>query len=99
MLVDTLFDLRLTRDMLDAHAAGDRPPPDRQRVNTHGNGDHWFGNELLPDGIPIVRQRGGAGGDAGGRRPRSSTRCSTSSTWAPSSTRSRSGLRRFDFAA
>jgi glyoxylase-like metal-dependent hydrolase (beta-lactamase superfamily II) len=23
-------------------------------VNTHGNGDHWFGNQLLPDGIPII---------------------------------------------
>jgi glyoxylase-like metal-dependent hydrolase (beta-lactamase superfamily II) len=23
-------------------------------MNTHGNGDHWFGNQLLPDGIPII---------------------------------------------
>ncbi len=28
--------------------------PIEQAMNTHGNGDHWFGNSLLPDGIPIV---------------------------------------------
>ena len=28
--------------------------PIEQAMNTHGNGDHWFGNALLPDGIPIV---------------------------------------------
>ncbi len=26
-------------------------------MNTHGNGDHWYGNQLLPDGIPIVATR------------------------------------------
>jgi cyclase len=54
LLVDTLFDLTLTRAMLDSM----RPLTDRspigQAFNTHGNGDHWFGNELLPDGIPII---------------------------------------------
>ncbi len=54
LLVDTLFDLRLTRDMLDAMAPITDRSPIGQAVNTHGNGDHWFGNELLPDGIPII---------------------------------------------
>jgi cyclase len=58
LLVDTLFDLNLTRDMLDAM----RPITDRhpigQAFNTHGNGDHWYGNHLLPDGIPIVASAG-----------------------------------------
>ena len=53
LLVDTLFDLRLTREMLDVM----RPVTDRspigQAMNTHGNGDHWFGNQLLPADIPI----------------------------------------------
>ena len=31
--------------------------PIEQAMNTHGNGDHWYGNELLPDGIPIVATR------------------------------------------
>ncbi len=54
LLVDTLFDLSLTRDMLSAMAPITARNPISQAFNTHGNGDHWFGNELLPDGIPIV---------------------------------------------
>lgn len=54
LLVDTLFDLTLTRDMLDAMQPFTDRNPITQAFNTHGNGDHWFGNALLPDGIPIV---------------------------------------------
>jgi cyclase len=54
LLVDTLFDLKLTREMLDAMAPVTHRSPIAQAFNTHGNGDHWFGNQLLPDGIPIV---------------------------------------------
>jgi cyclase len=54
LLVDTLFDARLTRDMLDAMRPVTEHSPIGQAMNTHGNGDHWFGNALLPDGIPIV---------------------------------------------
>ena len=54
LLVDTLFDLHLTRDMLDAMQPITDSRPISQAFNTHGNGDHWFGNSLLPDGIPIV---------------------------------------------
>lgn len=45
LLVDTLFDLRLTREMLDAM----RPvaPAISVLVNTHANGDHCWGNQLL----------------------------------------------------
>jgi len=54
LLVDTLFDLRLTRDMLEeirrsVPAAGEVDV----LVNTHANGDHTFGNQLL-DGARIV---------------------------------------------
>jgi cyclase len=53
LLVDTLFDLRLTREMLDAmRAVTDRHPIDAA-VNTHANGDHCFGNELLPAAAEI----------------------------------------------
>jgi cyclase len=58
LLVDTLFDLNLTRDMLDAMAPITRTHPIGQAFNTHGNGDHWYGNDLLPDGIPIVATAG-----------------------------------------
>jgi cyclase len=54
LLVDTLFDLKLTRQMLDTMDPITQKHPIGQAFNTHGNGDHWFGNELLPDGIPIV---------------------------------------------
>jgi cyclase len=58
LLVDTLFDLNLTRVMLDAMAPITDKSPIGQAFNTHGNGDHWYGNELLPDGIPIVASAG-----------------------------------------
>jgi cyclase len=54
LLVDTLFDMKLTKDMLDAMRPVTDGNPIGQAFNTHGNGDHWFGNSLLPDGIPIV---------------------------------------------
>jgi glyoxylase-like metal-dependent hydrolase (beta-lactamase superfamily II) len=50
LLVDTLFDLRLTDDMLRALR---RVSPSAERigvvVNTHANGDHCFGNQLVKD--------------------------------------------------
>jgi glyoxylase-like metal-dependent hydrolase (beta-lactamase superfamily II) len=47
LLVDTLFDLKLTRRMLDELSA----ITDRigTVVNTHANGDHCWGNELVGD--------------------------------------------------
>src|SRR5437588_9539541 len=54
LLVDTLFDLKVTRAMLESMRGVTERHPIGQAFNTHGNGDHWFGNQLLPDGIPIV---------------------------------------------
>lgn len=46
LLVDTLWDLRLTGLMLDAaHAAGIATP--ETVFNTHSDGDHCWGNQLL----------------------------------------------------
>ena len=47
LLVDTLFDLRLTGRMLAGLAPVTADAPITTVVNTHGNGDHWFGNQLL----------------------------------------------------
>lgn len=47
LLVDTLMDVRLTRDMLAAQADAVAGGPITRLVNTHGNPDHWFGNQLL----------------------------------------------------
>jgi cyclase len=49
LLVDTLFDLRLTRRMLDAMATHVRTAPIGTLVNTHANGDHCYGNQLVTD--------------------------------------------------
>jgi glyoxylase-like metal-dependent hydrolase (beta-lactamase superfamily II) len=51
LLIDTLFDLRLTREMLDAMAKVTERNPIGAAVNTHGDPDHCFGNQLLPEGI------------------------------------------------
>lgn len=61
LLVDTLFDLPLTREML---AAMRRAEPRAAAsvdvlVNTHSNGDHCFGNELV-SGAEIVASRAAA---------------------------------------
>jgi cyclase len=49
LLVDTLFDLAGTRSMLNGFAALTTSAPIATVVNTHGNGDHWFGNELVAE--------------------------------------------------
>jgi cyclase len=53
LLVDTLFDLRLTREMLDAMTPITRTRPIDTLVNTHANGDHCYGNQLVPDRAEI----------------------------------------------
>ena len=53
LLIDTLFDLRLTREMLDSFAPFTRSAPIASLVNTHANGDHCYGNQLV-DGAEII---------------------------------------------
>jgi glyoxylase-like metal-dependent hydrolase (beta-lactamase superfamily II) len=58
LLVDTLFDLRLTAEMLDQMRA--MTPAARSIatvVNTHANGDHCYGNSLLGDAEIIATAR------------------------------------------
>jgi cyclase len=54
LLVDTLFDLRLTAEMLEQMRA---TTPAAERigtvVNTHANGDHCYGNALVADSVII----------------------------------------------
>jgi glyoxylase-like metal-dependent hydrolase (beta-lactamase superfamily II) len=47
LLVDTLFDLALTGEMLSAMEPMTAARPIRTLVNTHANGDHCFGNQLV----------------------------------------------------
>ncbi len=58
LLIDTLFDLKLTREMLDTMR---RALPAATHidmvVNTHANGDHCYGNELVADARIIASRR------------------------------------------
>ena len=57
LLIDTLFDLRLTAEMLDAMKEATKAAVEIDTVvNTHANGDHCFGNELAA-GAEIVGSR------------------------------------------
>src|SRR6266478_8780458 len=58
LLVDTLFDLKLTREMLDAMRRAEARATARigTLVNTHSNGDHTFGNQLVA-GAEIVASK------------------------------------------
>jgi len=57
MLVDTLYDLALTREMLDIMAQKVKAAAHIETlVLTHANGDHVFGNELVK-GAEIIASR------------------------------------------
>lgn len=58
LLVDTLFDKRLTGEMLTAMRRAEPAATERFEwlVNTHSNGDHCNGNELV-EGAEIVASR------------------------------------------
>lgn len=54
LMVDTLFDAPLTRELLCSFEELTHETPIRYAVNTHGDGDHWFGNHQLPDNTSII---------------------------------------------
>ena len=53
LLVDTLWTPALTGRMLERMSRHTGRAPIRRLVNTHSDGDHWWGNQLL-DGVEIV---------------------------------------------
>jgi cyclase len=57
LLVDTLFDLRLTANMLDAMQAATAAAPISTVINTHANGDHCYGNQLVKDAEIIASEK------------------------------------------
>src|SRR5437762_1838123 len=60
LLVDTLFDLRLTAEMLAAFEPITRSRPITHAVLTHSNGDHVHGNQLLGADVTVVAAAGTA---------------------------------------
>lgn len=53
LLVDTLFDLPLTAEMLASMAPVTAAAPIGTLLNTHANGDHCYGNQLV-EGAEII---------------------------------------------
>ena len=60
LLVDTLFDLALTREMLTAMQPITASAPITDAVITHSNGDHTHGNQLLDPSVRIIAAHGTA---------------------------------------
>jgi 2-keto-4-pentenoate hydratase/2-oxohepta-3-ene-1,7-dioic acid hydratase in catechol pathway/glyoxylase-like metal-dependent hydrolase (beta-lactamase superfamily II) len=60
LLIDTLFDLALTREMLSAMASITDHAPITDVVITHSNGDHTHGNQLLDPVVRIIAAPGTA---------------------------------------
>ncbi|WP_201272159.1 MBL fold metallo-hydrolase (plasmid) [Sinorhizobium meliloti] len=60
LLVDTLFDRPRTAAMLQAFGKYADVERIGTVVNTHANGDHWWGNALLPDAEIIATERAAA---------------------------------------
>ncbi|MEU9322016.1 MBL fold metallo-hydrolase [Streptomyces sp. NPDC048295] len=56
LLVDTLFDVPMTRAMLDTIAEALPGVTINTVVNTHSDGDHWWGNELVTDATIIASE-------------------------------------------
>ena len=59
LLVDTLFDLKLTAEMLE-RCRRHRHQADRTLVNTHANGDHCYGNQLVTGAEVIASEASAA---------------------------------------
>jgi len=60
LLIDTLFDLKLTREMLAAMQPITEAAPIRDLVITHSNGDHTHGNQLLDPSVRVIAAAGTA---------------------------------------
>src|SRR5574337_255323 len=60
LLVDTLFDLGLTREMLGAMAPITDSAPITDLVLTHADGDHTHGDQLLDGAVQVIAATGTA---------------------------------------
>src|SRR5262249_24378608 len=94
LLIDTFFDLAHTRRLLDAiaHQVG---APIRRVLNTHANGDHCWGNQLVR-GAEIMGHRS-VPGEMAKRRPESLQAAKGAPDSVPVAHAWREGLARFDF--
>ena len=58
LLIDTLFDVKLTQEMLDTMRRSVSAASHIDMVvNTHANGDHCYGNQLVSDAQIIASKK------------------------------------------
>lgn len=95
LLVDTLFDLPHTQKMLDAMAR-EVGTPIRRVVNTHYNGDHCWGNQLVRD-AEIIGHRS-VPGDMAKIKPEGLQALRNAPDTLPAARALRAGLELFDFS-
>ena len=60
LLVDTLFDVKLTEEMLAMMSAVTSTSPINQLINTHANGDHCYGNIAVKRQAETVAAQSGS---------------------------------------
>lgn len=98
LLVDTLFDLALTREMLTAM----RPITDRAPITdaliTHSNGDHTHGNQLLDPSVRIIAAQGTADEIAHGMAPAMLAMAQTANLGPVATPYARDRFGHFDFS-
>ncbi|BBZ48121.1 fumarylacetoacetate hydrolase family protein [Mycobacterium parmense] len=98
LLVDTLFDLALTREMLAAMRPVTSSAPITDALITHSNGDHTHGNQLLDPAVRIIAARGTADEIAHGMAPAMLAMAQTANLGPVATSYTRDRFGHFDFS-
>lgn len=98
LLVDTLFDLALTREMLSAMRPFTDSAPITDALITHSNGDHTHGNQLLDPSVRIIAAHGTADEIAHGMAPEMLAMAQTANLGPIATPYTRDRFGHFDFS-
>jgi 2-keto-4-pentenoate hydratase/2-oxohepta-3-ene-1,7-dioic acid hydratase in catechol pathway/glyoxylase-like metal-dependent hydrolase (beta-lactamase superfamily II) len=98
LLVDTLFDLALTREMLTAMKSLTDRAPISDALITHSNGDHTHGNQLLDESVRIIAAQGTADEIAHGMAPEMLAMAQTANLGPVATPYARDRFGHFDFS-
>src|SRR6201993_960806 len=98
LLVDTLFDLALTREMLTAMKSLTDRAPISDALITHSNGDHTHGNQLLDESVRIIAAQGTADEIAHGMAPEMLAMVQTANLGPVATRYARDRFGHFDFS-
>ncbi len=98
LLVDTLFDLALTREMLAAMRPVTERTPITDALITHSNGDHTHGNQLLDASVRVIAAQGTADEIAHGMAPEMLAMVQTANLGPVATPYARDRFGHFDFS-